>query len=128
MTAIRFDGDWEGWLKFFLRGVYEVSVAAIQTVRRILELRESHRKIVENAQLLHYLFEQSIVTVNMVKALLACTFPTASKLIDQYVAHGLLREVTGRPRNRLFRYDSYLALFESPKTIDGADQMDDMFL
>ena len=35
LTAIRFDGDWEGWLKFFLRGVFEVSVAATRTARRI---------------------------------------------------------------------------------------------
>ena len=79
----------------------------------------------ENPQLLDYLFKQPIVTVNMVKARLNCTFPTASKLIAHYVAQGLLREVTGRPRNRLFRYDSYLRLFENPETTEGADHGDD---
>ena len=125
LTAIRFDGDWEGWLKFFLRGVFEVSVAATRTARQILELRESHRKLVENPDLLDYLFEQPIVTVSMVKARLGCTFPTAGKLIAQYVEHGLLGEITGRPRNRRFRYDSYLALFESPGRTEGADHGDD---
>jgi Fic family protein len=75
--------------------------------------------------LLDYLFEQPIVTVSMVKARLGCTFPTAGKLIAQYVEHGLLGEITGRPRNRRFRYDSYLALFESPGTTEGADHGDD---
>jgi Fic family protein len=112
LTAIRFDGDWEGWMKFFLRGVFEVSALATETARRILEMREMHRGIVQNPQLLDYLFEHPIVSVNMVKTRFGCTFTTAGSLIDQYVSGGLLREITGRPRNRLFRYDSYLALFE----------------
>jgi Fic family protein len=122
LTAIRFDGDWEGWLKFFLRGVFEVSVAATRTARHILDLRESHRKLVENPDLLEYLFEQPIVTVNMVKARFDCTFATAGKLIARYVTEGLLREITGRQRDRIFRYDSYLTLFESPEVTAGADQ------
>jgi Fic family protein len=122
LTAVRYDGDWEGWLKFFLTGVFEVSVAAARTARQILELRESHRKLVEHPQLLDYLFEQPIVTVSMVKAHLGCTFPTASKLIAQYAADGLLREITGRSRNRAFRYSSYLRLFESPEITDDGDQ------
>lgn len=43
LTAIRTEGDWEGWLRFFLRGVYEVSRSATDTSRAILELRERHR-------------------------------------------------------------------------------------
>jgi Fic family protein len=116
LTAIRMDGDWEGWIKFFLRGVFEVSESATRTARRILDLREAHRKSVENPQLLDYLFEQPLVTVGMVKDRLGCAFPTASRLVAQYVDRGLLREVTGRERNRLFRYDPYLALFEGSET------------
>ena len=119
LTAIRFDGDWEGWLKFFLRGVFEVSVSATSTARRILEMRESHRKLVASPDLLEYLFEQPIVTISMVKARLGCTFPTAGKLIAHYVAQGILREITGRQRNRVFRYDSYLSLFELPDLPQG---------
>jgi Fic family protein len=43
LTAIRKDGDWEGWLKFFVLGVYEVSREATETARNILRLREEHR-------------------------------------------------------------------------------------
>ncbi len=89
LTAIRMDGDWEGWIKFFLRGVFEVSESATRTARRILELRESHRKAVENPQLLDYLFEQPLVAVGMVKDRLGCTFPTASKVVTQYVEPGI---------------------------------------
>src|SRR5208337_73349 len=45
LMAIRNDGDWEGWLKFFVRGVYEVSQEATETARQILGLREEHRRL-----------------------------------------------------------------------------------
>src|SRR5208283_644880 len=60
LDAVRRDGDWEGWLKFFLRGVYEVSQSATSTARTILNLREQHRQAVTDvgagARLLDYLF------------------------------------------------------------------------
>lgn len=120
LTAVRMDGDWEGWIRFFLQGVCEVSETAANTARRILELRETHRQAVENSRLLDYLFEQPLVTVGMIRDRLGCTFPTASKLVARCVAQGVLREITGRGRNRLFRYDPYLMLFEDSGTIAEA--------
>ena len=46
LMAIRNEGDWERWLKFFLQGVYEVSQAATTTARAILKMREEHRNII----------------------------------------------------------------------------------
>jgi Fic family protein len=45
LMAIRNDGDWEGWLKFFVRGVFEVSQEATETARSIVRLREEHRRV-----------------------------------------------------------------------------------
>jgi Fic family protein len=45
LMAIRNDGDWEGWLKFFVRGVFEVSQKATETARNIVRLREEHRRV-----------------------------------------------------------------------------------
>jgi len=45
LMAIRNDGDWEGWLKFFVRGVFEVSHKATETARSIVRLREEHRRV-----------------------------------------------------------------------------------
>ena len=42
--AVRTDGDWEGWLKFFLKGVHDVSQSATETARQIADLREEHRR------------------------------------------------------------------------------------
>ncbi|MBN1854456.1 MAG: Fic family protein [Pirellulales bacterium] len=122
LNSVRHDGDWEGWLAFFLRGVYEVSQSATNTAREILQLREQHRQATAElgvsggtaARLLDYLFEQPIVSVRMVEKKLGCAYVTAGKLIDQFVELAILQEITGQQRNRRFRYEPYLALFESP--------------
>jgi Fic family protein len=129
LTAIRKDGDWEGWLKFFIRGVYEVSQEATEKARNILGLREQHRRALSemlareklaatpyDLLFLEYLFEQPIVTVRMVEERLSCAFVTADKVVKRFVKLGLLDEMTGFQRNRRFRYAPYLALFE-PATL-----------
>lgn len=117
LMAIRNNGDWEGWLKFFLRGVHEVSHQATDTSRAILQLRERDRqRLGDNAlavRLLEYLFEQPLVTVRMVEKRLSCSFATANKVVDQLEQIGLLEKLSPSAlRNRRFRYQPYLALFE----------------
>jgi Fic family protein len=127
LMAVRDAGAWEGWLKFFLRGVCEVAQGATETGRKILALREAHRHIVSaringavnGLRLLELLFQTPIVNVGLVRDTLSVSQPTANSLVNRFTDIGLLREMTGRPRNRLFSYDPYLALFESPLTADG---------
>ena len=127
LMAIRNDGDWESWLKFFVRGVYEVSQEATETARKILGLREEHRRLLSEKLapgklaatpydflFLEYLFEQPIVTVRRVEQRLNCAFVTANKVVKRFVKLRLLDEMTGFQRNRRFRYAPYLALFEPP--------------
>ena len=119
LMAIRNDGDWEGWLKFFLQGVYEVSQAATNTARSILKMREAHRTLifeklkgsVLGLRLLDHLFEQPLITVQVVSQQLECVYATANKLVEQFSKLGLLKELTGWKRNRVYRYEPYLALF-----------------
>ncbi len=123
LMAIRTDGDWEGWLKFFLRGILEVSQSATTTARSILELREAHREIISQKvfssnyglRLLDFLFQQPIVTVRLVEKNLQCAYVTANKTIEQFVELGFLKEITGWQRNRLYRYQPYLTLFQPLK-------------
>lgn len=119
LSAIRNDGGFEGWLKFFLRGVHEVSRSASATARAILDLREEHRQIVAekavNAahgfRLLDYLYEQPVINVRLVEQELGCSYLTANKLVEQFTELGLLTETTGGRRNRRYSYEPYLALF-----------------
>jgi Fic family protein len=120
LMAILNSGDWEGWLKYFLRGVVEVSQAATTTARSILNLRELHRQLIaermegstNGLRLLDQLFMQPLISVRLVEQQLNCSYATAAKLVEAFETFGLLRETTGWQRNRRFRYDPYLALFE----------------
>lgn len=132
LTAIRERGDWEGWLTFFLRGVLEVSEEATRTARAILRLREQHRAFVAEEygiglagqRLLDLLFEQPVVTARYVERRLGLSYSGANNLIRQFVEKNVLEEITGRPRNRLFRYAPYLALFDTEARADddGPDE------
>jgi Fic family protein len=120
LMAIRLSGDWEGWLRFFLRGVAETAEQATDTAERIFELREQNRALVLNScganglLLLSMLFQRPLVNVNAVSRALEVTFPTANRLVSSFEELGLLREVTGQRRSRLFRYEPYLDLFDEP--------------
>jgi Fic family protein len=122
LMAVRRDGNWEGWLKFFLRGVEEVSRSATETARAIMHLRETHRQLIGDKlagrsalgqRLLDYLFEQPLVSVPLVEKRLECSFVTANKLVEQLENLKVVRETTGWQRNRRYRYDPYLALFDA---------------
>jgi Fic family protein len=119
LMAIRTRGDWEGWIKFFLRGVFEISQSATATARAILALRERNRQDVENTRLLDYLFEQPILSIGMAQTHLRCTYATAKKHVEQFAEKGLLREITGHQRNRRYRYDPLMALFDAPEFVAG---------
>ena len=120
LMAVRNDGNWKGWLKFFLQGVAEVSRSATDTAQRILELRRAHLDLLRDKAgnqanatgLLDYLFEQPIVTVRLVEQHLKCAFVTADKLLKLVAELGMVKEVTGAQRNRRYEYSPYLALFE----------------
>ena len=128
--AIRLDGSWEGGVKFFLKGVFEVSKSATETAQVILQLRENHRAIVAETmgrrsplglQLLDMLCMQPITYVPVAAKRLECSFVTANRIIDQMETLGILDETTRRQRNRRFRYQPYLDLFDR-LAIDEQDE------
>jgi Fic family protein len=120
LTAIREDGDWEGWLRFFLTGVQETAEAAVDTARAIVDLREGHQSTaadvagVNGVRSLDVLFQRPLVNVNVLTDALGVTFATANRVIDALQSAGMVDEVTGGRRNRVFRYSPYLLLFSEP--------------
>jgi Fic family protein len=118
LMAIREKGDWEGWLRFFLRGVAETAEEATITARAIVQLREEHRSLVQDRhlginglRLLDLLFHYPMVNIRFVESHLGVSFATASKLVRQFEEVGLLTEVTGAQRSRRFLYAPYVRLF-----------------
>ena len=131
LMAIRNEGNWESWVKFFLKGVAEVSVSATDTAREILDLRERDRNNIitgtvsnpANAlRLLDHLYTQPVVNTRVVQNLLSCSFQTANKLLEQMVGLQILQETTGQRRNRLYSYKPYLGIFNRPLATNVTEQ------
>lgn len=127
LMAVRHDGDWESWLTFFIRGVAETAEDATLTARAIVALREEQRRRIleerapaNTLRLLDLLFGQPVVDVNFVKQELDLSFATANKLVGQLEALGIIAELTGRKRDRIFRFEPYLKLFERDEAVRPA--------
>ena len=110
LQAVRDQGDWEGWLEFFLQGVLNVSREAVGKARQILELREKHRSQISDQfsrmagnghRLLEYLYEFPILSVPVVQQLFKVTHSTANTMVSRLVRLGILEEITGHKRNRV---------------------------
>lgn len=126
LMEVRLAGNWEGWIRFFLRGVAQTAQEATGTAEKLFELRETHRGLILDNKLgqsglllLSQLFQRPLVNINLVSLLLGSTFPTASRLVAGFEDLGLLKEITGQKRSRVFRYEPYLALFND--TIGSSD-------
>ncbi len=129
LQSIRDTGDWETWLKFFLKGVAEVSQEATATARKIVDLRERHRTLIaerfgrvaaNGLKVLEDLFSKPIINVKRITDLTGVSFPAANNLMGKFIDHGVLTEITGQTRNRLFRYGAYIDLFADVPVRDNA--------
>jgi Fic family protein len=118
LMAVRLSGDWEGWLRFFLTGVAEVAREAEQTARQIVQLREDIRQRAQATKmsasafrLLDHLFQQPFINVNAARDHLGVSYVAANGLIGELCENGVLTEITGGSRNRVFRFGPYIDLF-----------------
>ena len=120
LQAVRDKGDWEGWLEFFVNAVLSVSIEAAETARRILALREDHRQLITEGlgraaanghRILERLYQLPIFNVAEIQQYLGITFAGANSLVSRLATFRIVQEITGRKRNRVFRYGPYLDLF-----------------
>jgi Fic family protein len=120
LQNVRETGDWESWLRFFLVGVNDIAVQATDAAREILALIRSDRaRIAEIGrgagsalQAHQYLEKKPLVVIpEMVKAL-ALTTPTVTAALQNLEHIGIVREITGKQRGRVFVYDAYLKILE----------------
>lgn len=120
LTFVRSKNNMKQWLKYFLVGVAETAESATQTLSDVIELKSklesnitlNFGKRANNASiLLQYLFKKPVVHVNQVKEITNSTFKTANDLVTEFVNAGILKEMTGQSRNRVFVFDEYIKLF-----------------
>jgi len=129
LQAVRDTGDWEPWLKFFLRGVAIVAQEATATARKVVDLREEDRRRVtaqmgrgasKGLVLLEQLYSRPIVDVVAVSKIVDRSIPIANDLVRELCKIGILKETTGRKRNRSFAYSAYLDLFTDNDAAAGS--------
>ncbi len=118
LQRVRTDGDWEGWLRFFLEGVISTSDEAVSTTRRILALFEKDRRQLEklgraaaSAFRVHqYLQKKPISGIREIEKGLRLTYPTVADALDRMKKARIVKELTGFKRNRVFAYAPYVKL------------------
>lgn len=118
LSAVRTEGDWEGWTKFFLAGVAASADEAVKTMGALFDRVARDRTqvlaqptlSVAAARLFEFLPRHPMVTTASVMRLLEITKPTAGRAIDTLVKAGILSETTGKKRDRTYAYREYLAL------------------
>ncbi|HWA90017.1 MAG TPA: Fic family protein [Rhizomicrobium sp.] len=116
LNAVRTDGDWEGWLDFFLDGVATIADEAVASARDLFAQINADRvrllgagaASVSAVRLFDQLPRQPILSVTSAMQLLKTTKPTATRAIDVMARLGILVEITGRKRDRSFAYQAYL--------------------
>lgn len=116
LQRIRTEGDWEGWLVFYLSGVEEVSQQATETAKKLITMFEQHRQQIQqigkaagSALRVHDLFKKRVIlSLPTAQTELHLSFPAVNKAMMNLQKLGLVQEFTGKQRNRLFCYDPYL--------------------
>jgi Fic family protein len=118
LSNVRTEGDWEGWVAFFLEGV---AVAALEAERSIVAiatlLAADRRRLLASPKAgpaSYRLFEMLPMmprfTIDMVRQKLATSFPTANAAVKVLQDLGFVNEVTGQKKNRTYSYQAYIAL------------------
>lgn len=113
-------GDWTDWLLFFLQGIASQALDAVIRADRLQTLRESYRSQFQQSrssgkllQAIDLLFVRPIVTVQHIETALKVSFATAGKYASQLETAGVLREMTGQARNRVFMAEDILQAIDA---------------
>lgn len=122
LMAVRKNGDWENWIKFFLRGIAEVSDEATESARAILKIKEDatnalYKKDGTNSnyqRLLNYLFEQPFIKRSDVERYLDVSNPTAGSILEVFCQMNILVDCTpDKARNKMYAFGKYLDILNS---------------
>lgn len=130
LMAVRSNGDWEAWIKFFLKGVAFVSDEATNSAKDIIALRNKYSELLyekdknnSNYQpLLNALFENPVTTKKEAAELLGISAPTAGALVDTFCEMGILGDlIPGKKRYKTFAFVEYLEILQKGTELTGGD-------
>jgi Fic family protein len=118
LDVVRRDGDWEAWIDFFAEGVAAMAESAVATARRLVDVAKRDRDRIQrlgrragSAALVHETFQtMPVCTIPRLAKKTRLTLPTVAKALDVLTELGITREITGKKRGRVFRYDAYMRI------------------
>jgi Fic family protein len=118
LDAVRREGEWEAWIGFFADGVAETADGSVSTARRLLELAQIDRDRIQrrgrsagSAAIVHEAMQrQPITTIARLAKKSKLTLPTVSKALGVLADLGVVREVTGKERHRVYQYEKYMSI------------------
>jgi len=120
LLAVSQQGAWEKWLRFFLRGVSSQSMDATRRIERLGTLRTHYRELLSDEragvrllEALDALFERPILTIHQLENALGVPYLSARRYVEKLVKKGIIREITGHTRNRVYRADDILEALTS---------------
>ena len=121
LNRVSREGAWEAWLAFFLQGVAVQSNDATNRIRKLQALRDRYLAMLRSSrasarllQVVDLLFQQPILQTRQVEAALEVNFSTAQRYLGRMQALGVVREVTGKARNRVYRADDIVHILNQP--------------
>ncbi len=120
LLAVSQRGEWTAWIHFFLLGVSEQSQDSIARTEKLLELWMSYHKRLQKGpatalQLVDQLFSYPAITISQTAKRLGVTFPAAQKNIERLVGEGILKEVTGQRRYRVYIASDVVRIVEAER-------------
>jgi len=126
LNLVRLEGDWEGWIDFFLDGVATIADEAVASARELFNLVSADRTrllgvesvSVSALRLFERLPRHPIVTVASAMKLLDTSKPTATRAIEVLAEIGILVETTGKKRDRSFAYRAYMERLRTGTELD----------
>lgn len=118
LDAIRTEGDWEVWLQFFAEGVYETAENAVDTARRLAEMFARDREHIQllgriggsSMQVHQVLQKRPVATLATLAEETHLSIPTVTKAVQALAESGIVNEITGRRRSKIFRYREYMEI------------------
>ena len=124
LQRVRTEGDWEAWLDFFVRGVRHTAEQAVATARELVDVftEDRHRiqelgRVAGSALRVHLVLQQHpIQTAASATARTGLSLPTVLGVLTALQKEGIVRELTGKQRNRVFAYDRYVRILDSGTT------------
>jgi Fic family protein len=118
LQEVRTEGDWESWIHFFVTGVKDTAELAVQTARRLVDLFEEDRRKIQSvgksaasALRVHHALQKSpIASIAHISQMTGLTVPTVTAALNALRKQGIVKELTGHRRGRLFGYDPYIRI------------------